>query len=176
MSSFRSGFPDTSFCGELQRPSFELFPDRFDEFIASDDVLRTNLPCHFTTSKPQRSSSYDKTIVRLFCRASSLFVEKRRCSRPSKRARRSTRRPGKSDGRHQVRASLRIWSYSYSMAAQTATMPIVDRGGSQDTADRWDRFEYEYRPPRRTEYEYEYEKRHEQSVSGSYASAGQARR
>jgi hypothetical protein len=62
------------------------------------------------------------------------------------------------------------------MAAQTATMPIVDRGGSQETADRWDRFEYEYRPLRRTEYEYEYEKRHEQSVVGSYASAGQARR
>ena len=27
-----------------------------------------------------------------------------------------------------------------------------------------DCFEYEYRPPRRTEYEYEYEKKHEQSI------------
>jgi hypothetical protein len=28
-----------------------------------------------------------------------------------------------------------------------------------------DRFEYEYRPPRRTEYEYEYEKKHEQCIA-----------
>jgi hypothetical protein len=39
-------------------------------------------------------------------------------------------------------------------------MPIVDRGGSRETADRLDRFEYEY------EYrdaEYEYEKKYGQS-------------
>ena len=39
-------------------------------------------------------------------------------------------------------------------------MPIVDRGGSRELADRLDRFEYEY------EYrdaEYENEKKHEQS-------------
>ncbi len=48
--------------------------------------------------------------------------------------------------------------YSYSMAVQTAAIPIVDRGGSRELADLWDRFEYEY------EYrdaEYEYEKKHE---------------
>jgi hypothetical protein len=36
-------------------------------------------------------------------------------------------------------------------------MPIVDRGGSRELADRLDRFEYEYRDA-----EYENEKKHEQ--------------